>query len=210
MATKKPEQKIVSLVIDPIKLETMTLEVTGDQLLMDKMTERQKKIMQTYFEGNVKKMKIEKKRTSEIAEIEKDEDIIEEKIHKTYDGKPGFPAIGFKKGMMAVAQHAGLYKKDANILRVLGDVIPIKYDKKLKSEMWGKTSGQHKTPIRIVRPLFTNWSCQVTIQFDSTVITAQSVANLLNRAGFEQGLGGFRPQFGGNFGVYKVKTSKSK
>ena len=85
------------------------------------------------------------------------------------------------------------------------DIIPIKYKKEMKDVRWGKTSGMTKAPRKIIRPKFIDWSCKLELTYNSEVISAEQVINLLNWAGFHMGIGGFRPQCSGIFGQYEVK-----
>jgi hypothetical protein len=61
------------------------------------------------------------------------------------------------------------------------------------------------------RPRYDDWSCDITIQFDADMLSAQDVANLLARAGAQVGIGELRPQgpnsYGGDLGTWSVQTS---
>lgn len=63
------------------------------------------------------------------------------------------------------------------------------------------------------RPRYDDWACDLTIQYDADMLSANDVANLLARAGAQVGIGELRPQgpnsYGGDFGTWHVKTSKA-
>lgn len=62
------------------------------------------------------------------------------------------------------------------------------------------------------RPRYDDWACNLRIQFDADLLSANDVANLLARAGAMVGVGELRPQgpnsYGGDFGTWTVHTSK--
>jgi len=80
---------------------------------------------------------------------------------------------------------------------------------------------QHDTrPVRLEsgvadlrnRPRYDTWACNLKIQFDADMLSAQDVANLLSRAGATIGVGELRPQgpnsYGGDFGTWRVMSQK--
>lgn len=62
------------------------------------------------------------------------------------------------------------------------------------------------------RPRYDSWACDLKIQFDADLLSANDVANLLARAGATVGVGELRPQgpnsYGGDFGMFRVTTLK--
>jgi len=142
---------------------------------------------------------------------EKDDKLEEEKYdakkHFTDNGKLGYPSTAFLKGMTEVAPYIdGLDKKRVRgSIRIIGDIIPIQFKEELRDVRWGKTSGMSKAPRKIIRPKFTEWSCELNIVYNAQNISAEQVVNLLNWAGFQMGIGGFRPEHSGTFGQYEVK-----
>lgn len=62
------------------------------------------------------------------------------------------------------------------------------------------------------RPRYDSWACELKIQFDADLLSANDVANLLARAGATVGVGELRPQgpnsFGGDFGTWRVTSQK--
>ncbi len=89
-------------------------------------------------------------------------------------------------------------------LRVIGDLLPIKY----------KSMRMRRDPVRLkgggadlrYRPEYTEWSARTTVRFRENVLTLGSVINLLNNAGQCVGLGEKRPaQNGDSFGLFEVR-----
>ena len=64
------------------------------------------------------------------------------------------------------------------------------------------------------RPRYDDWACELEIQYDADMLSANDVANLLARAGAQVGILEMRPtapnSFGGDFGTFRVVTSKRK
>ncbi len=64
------------------------------------------------------------------------------------------------------------------------------------------------------RPRYDDWACDLTIQYDADLLSANDVANLLSRAGAQVGVGELRPQgpksYGGDFGTWHVRTPGKK
>jgi len=131
---------------------------------------------------------------------------IDDKLYFTKDGHIGFPAAGFMKGMIEVApQFDELTRtKVRGSIRVLGDIVPIKYKDKIVHKA-ACTIPHTKKPLK--RPELTEWSCVLDIMYDANVISKEQIINLLNRAGSHYGLGSLRPSCGGEYGQYKVKET---
>lgn len=64
------------------------------------------------------------------------------------------------------------------------------------------------------RPRYDDWACDFDIEYDADLLSAKDIANLLARAGCQVGLCELRPSapnsFGGDFGTFRVTTSKRK
>ena len=62
-----------------------------------------------------------------------------------------------------------------------------------------------------IRPMWREWEADVTVEFDADMITAESVVNLLDRAGRQVGVGEGRPfsknSVGQGWGTFTVKAS---
>lgn len=197
--TKNNQAKKEKVQLQELRKEKIIIEIIGlTPLLMEKMD------MDVVERYNLKKGKKISKKDDKL-----EEEKYESKKHLTDNGEIGFPSTGFLKGMVEVAPYLdGLDKKKVRgSVRILGDIIPISYKKELKDVKWGKTSGISKSPRKIIRPKFIDWSCKLDIVFNSTNISAEQIINLLNWAGFQMGVGGFRPEHSGTFGQYEVKRT---
>lgn len=195
-------QKEREVVISPVSVENMYLELKGETpLLMNKFADREKKDM---LDKQLKKTREKKAR-----DIEQE---VEEKIHRTPDGKPGFPATGFKKAMTESAPYlTGMDKKLAKgAFFILGNLVPIEYEKMVVNEATVKLSGRGSVSMVRFRPEFVNWSCKLLIRYNANQISPEQIVNLANLAGFHIGVGDWTPQHGGQYGMFKVVANDGK
>jgi len=190
---KKKKSKQIE--VKELVKEQIHLKIRGTTpLLVEKMDES---VVEKY--NKKKAMKLTEKDTR------LEEEKLDSKLHFTEEGNIGFPASGFAKGMIEVAPYLGLYKKDVRgSVRVLGNIIPIDFKERVVNVSWGRQSGISKAPMKIVRPEFREWKCELDLVVNTGVISIEQVINLINWAGFQQGLGSWRPEKGGSYGQYEV------
>ena len=193
------ENKRETVEIQPIEIAQIAVTVVGDTpLLMGKMS---MDVVDAIENKKADKMTKKDKRM--------EEEKVDEKIHHTEDGNIGFPATAFAKGMIEVAPYIdGLDKKRVRgSIRVIGNVIPIDFKKQTTNIAVGRSAGMTKAPRKIIRPEFRDWSCKLQIRYNKNNISAEQIVNLLNWAGFQQGVGSWRPETGGSYGQYHVKKN---
>lgn len=120
------------------------------------------------------------------------------------DGQYGFPAAAFKKAMVSACRFVdGMAMTVARgALHVMGDIIPLTYDELKMREDTVVLNG--RTRDLRYRGEFRGWSAELTILYDASVVSAEQVVNLLNRAGFGVGVGDWRPEKNGSFGMFHV------
>lgn len=97
------------------------------------------------------------------------------------------------------------------ILYVKDDMIPIKFKGKLPRmrrdfvRVGGKAGKGSGTLMTRYRPEYNPWSCTFLVDYDTDLLSAEQIINLANRAGYQGGIGEWRPsQSGGNFGRFRV------
>lgn len=140
----------------------------------------------------------------------------------------GFPAIAIKQALVAVANHMDLKKVDCRYaFHVVGDLVPItapplvepfsewdhKYWKEIEFEAKHGASmrmdmvriGMGIADIRF-RAQFLEWEINnIPIRYNASIISPEQITNLAELAGFSNGLGEWRPQKDGGFGMFHVK-----
>lgn len=187
------------------KTETIEIKIKGTTpLLMEKMDT---KVAEVYDKKKAKQLYKEDTRS----EYEK----VEDKIHYTEDGNVGFPSAGFLNGMLDVAPRInGKQKFPAKIdikqgIRFTEEIVPIDFEEKKVHKAVGRTSGRGKgSPRLIVRPQFNGWSARLRLTYNKEIFSLEQVINLINWAGINCGIGGWRPSCSGTFGTYTVSGGK--
>ena len=200
---QKTAVPIKQVSIEPIKVVEMDIMLTGTTpLLMERMSEKVQQSLINTMEGKGKEKKQNRDFQAEVGE----------KIHRTEDGKPGFPASGFKKAIVEAAVYMdGMDKKLAKSIVIVGNVVPVTYKKMITNKAMGRDSGIRRAPRPIWRPEFTDWGCKLRVRFNSSLITPDQVVNLFKLGGFHIGIGGWRPQCSGSYGTFTVaQTAKEK
>lgn len=132
------------------------------------------------------------------------------KFYYTADNKYGIPARAFYNAMIRASSYlfdlkSGGMRNVREGITVKGDILPIAYKKIEVRTDWGRTSGMKKSPRKIMRNAFYDWSCDLTIEYNKSNLSAEQIVNILNWAGFHIGVGGFRKEKSGNFGLFEVK-----
>lgn len=138
-----------------------------------------------------------------------EEEKVKAKFYYTEDEQYGIPARAIYNSMIRASSYLFDIKQGGmrNIkegVTLVGDVLPLKYDKLKVVTHWGRTSGMKGSPRKIMRNAFEGWSVEVTIQFNKANLSAEQIVNVLNWAGFHIGVGGFRKEKTGNFGAFHI------
>jgi hypothetical protein len=53
---------------------------------------------------------------------------------------------------------------------------------------------------------FVDWSCAISIKYNTNAVTAEQIVNLFNLGGFSVGVGEWRPEKDGRNGMFSIKT----
>ncbi len=196
----------VQILVQPIKTAILTVKVgavDGSTLIthrlapevVDKFTSRETG-------------KTDKK---EIRDYEKE---YQSCFYLTKDNKYGFPGSGFMGAMLDACIPLNLHKTEIKrSIRILGDIYELKYKKLVHRIDNPRRSGRNSTPDVRHRPEFHDWSCELTIQYDTNLISPDQINNLINQSGFSTGIGDWRPgapKSSGTHGMFKVLQTKSK
>lgn len=71
------------------------------------------------------------------------------------------------------------------------------------------TVGMGSADIRF-RGQVEKWELEFIVEYDADLLSAEQVLNLIQRAGFSQGLGEWRPEKNGDYGTFEVSTTSEK
>lgn len=122
------------------------------------------------------------------------------------DGNYGFPAIAFKKAMVRAAKFTDDAMTDMRgAFHVIGDLLPIRSEDEPSMRSDRVNIGRGTTSIAY-RAQFKDWEMDIPIRYNAKFISAEKIINLLQLAGFAVGVGAWRPQNDGQFGMFEVKV----
>jgi hypothetical protein len=180
-----------------LRIERVTLMLIGDSpLIVHAWSEKAKRQM----------LDKQMKKASKGREAKDPEADYEACFYRTQAGSYGFPAIGVKAAMVSAARYVeakmtvlrGAFHIDQEMLPIIGEPRP-------REDM--VRVGMGTADIRY-RPEFPDWRIPVTIKFNASAISAEQIANLLNTAGFGVGIGEWRPERNGSYGMFHVGGSE--
>lgn len=205
MAIKKKEEEAA---IAPVKLELRTIEIPIEgitSLIMHRFDSKtQKEIeengkVETGLKAGGKKKK--------IANPEED---YEASKYYLSDGKSyGFPALAFKAAMVNTAGR--IHKMTMTVTKaafqVLADdpetgLVKINGEPRMRSDM--VRVGPMKVASPRYRAEFPKWSAKIKIAYIPGVLTEEQIVGLLHNSGFANGIGEWRPDKGGDRGMYRT------
>ena len=209
------------LEIRPIEIKVAKIRIVGDTpLIMHAWSEKAKREMLE------KQMKVTKSKAREA------KNPVEDFIRSMYWLSPmptamtieaydkaieegarfGFPITAFKQAAISAAYRMG-WAKDKMSLRgaffIDGDenqMLEIKSDKPVMREDMVKV-GMGTADIRY-RGEFPNWSADMTIKFNANgQYTLEQIINIINAGGYVCGVGEWRPERDGQYGMFHVAAT---
>ena len=214
---KKNEAAIIE--IKPINIVTTTVRIAGDTpLIMHRWSEKAKRMI---LEKQMKKTKSSAKEAKNP---------VEDFIESVYwmDGKPseyteeafeeacrngarfGFPVTAIKQATISSAYRNGITKDMASLR---GAFFISGEGSELLSEVKGCTPTMREDMVRVgmgvadirFRGEFANWYMDLQVSYNANgAYTLDQIINLINVGGFSCGIGEWRPEKDGNYGMYHV------
>jgi hypothetical protein len=118
-------------------------------------------------------------------------------------GRFGFPTVAFKAAAIGACRFVeGIKMTEARgAFHIIGDLAEIKGAPEMREDM--VRVGMGTADIRY-RGEFREWETELQVRFNAGAFSADQIVNLLNVAGFAQGVGEWRPERGGSFGMFHV------
>jgi hypothetical protein len=119
--------------------------------------------------------------------------------------KFGFPAVAFKAAAVnACSQVDGLTKVNARAsFHIDKEFVIIQGTPEIREDMVRIAMGT--ADIRY-RGEFKKWKAEFELRYNANVLSAEQIVNLFNVAGFGVGVGEWRPQKNGSYGMFHVMT----
>lgn len=192
-ATKKTTEHAITL--PALNIQFMTLRLRGDSpLICHAWSEKAKKQM---LDAQMKKAK----QAKEAKDPEQD---YRDSLYPHPEGGYGFPAVAFKAAAVdACSSIEGVTKVEARgAFHIIGDMVRIDGEPSPREDM--VRVGMGTADIRY-RGEFRSWCCEITLRYNANVLSPEQIANLFNTAGFAVGVGEWRPQKDGSFGMFHVE-----
>lgn len=209
MASKAKKVEIQKIVIPPMPERVLCVEIEGNLMLHNKITE----------EAIAAIEKKPGKGTGNKPDHSKKAEKWLDTAHVTEDGEYGFPAEAFLKAMGSVVKgvdlkNKKLFKFGKDLYRALhiesdainqsgeGIVLYAETEDPVCQKHMAWLQG--KTPVPIYRALFKNWKMTLRVVYNASLLDEHDVLLLVNRAGKSVGVGAFRAENRGPFGLFKV------
>ena len=203
MATKKTTTNadVEIIQVQPIKIQKRKITIVGDTpLIVHAWSEKAKKEMLE------KQMKTTKEESTPEAF---------EKAVKN-GAKFGFPVTAIKQCAASAMVRNGVEKNKMGMRgaffiegigeNLLGEIITPE-PPKCKEDMV-KIGGVSKTSDLRYRPMFENWRMELTILYnENSKYKFEQIVNAINQGGFCCGIGEWRPERDGQFGMFHVETN---
>ncbi len=140
--------------------------------------------------------------------------------HKSVAGWIGIPCTALRAGMIAACRTVNVVMTKAKMaVFVLPDGFDVEDGTPLVRLQSPAAPERTALPVRNdngsadirIRPMWRDWYADVTVEFDADMIDANSVVNLLDRAGRQVGIGEGRPfsknSVGQGWGTFTVEQS---
>lgn len=123
------------------------------------------------------------------------------------DARFGFPAVGFKAAAVSACRFVDGVKMTEmrGAFHIMGDMVEIIGRPTPREDM--VRVGMGTADIRY-RGEFREWSAAINIRYNTNALSAEQIVNLFNVAGFGVGVGEWRPERDGSFGLFHVATGE--
>ena len=198
MAVKKAEEVVE---LKSIRIERINLEIEGDSsLIVHAWSAKAKKEM---LDKQMKKAKTAK----DAKDPQRD---YEEAFYRLPDGKPGFPTIAFKQ---AAVSAGGRFSDGLKMTELRGaffidgELAEINGEPSMREDM--VRVGMGTADIRY-RGEFKQWKAKLLIRYNTGVLSPAQIVNLFNTAGFGVGVGEWRPEKDGSYGMFHVANEEER
>jgi hypothetical protein len=183
--------------IPKINLQRFRIRLVGDSPLICHAWSQKAKMMMLQ-----KQMK-QAKQAKEAKDPNQD---FLDSLYHIEGGGYGFPSVAFKSAAVDACSHIdGITKVEARgAFHIVGDMVKIEGTPTPREDMC--RVGMGTADIRY-RGEFREWSCEVEIRYNANVLSAEQIINLFETGGFAIGVGEWRPERNGSFGMFHVEAA---
>ena len=191
-------KQAVTIELPPLNLQTMEIVLEGDSpLICHAWSDKAKKMMLDKQMGKAQHKKDKK-------DPEQD---FHDSLYHLPGGKFGFPAVAFKAAAVSACRFAeGVKMTEARgAFHINGEMVEIDGTPTPREDM--VRVGMGTADIRF-RGEFKTWRAVLSIRFNVSALTPAQIVNLFNTAGFGIGIGEWRPEKDGSYGMFHVATGE--
>jgi len=197
----------VGVIIPRVNLQTATITLAGDSaLICHKWSEKAKAEMLGKQMGKAKTAKEHKDPWADFCQslywlTQMPAHPTETDVAKA---SFGFPVVAFKAAAVDACSHIdGVTKVEARgAFHINGEFVELKGQPTLREDM--VRIGMGTADIRH-RGEFKQWKASLVIRFNANVLSLEQIVNLFATAGFAIGVGEWRPQKDGSYGMFHVE-----
>ena len=215
MAVRKKESEVVVVEKKDIKIKKLPLRIIGDSPLIVHAWDE--KAVRQMLDKQMKKAPESKAAKNPFSDFinslywlcgkpaEMTEEAFEKSVKK--GAKFGFPSIGLKEAAASAGYRAKMTKDKVSTyaaFHIDEDFLVIEGVPNMRQDMVRLQMGV--ADVRF-RGEFREWSSKFVIRYNSAVISPDIIIGLINLAGFSVGLGEWRPDKGGRYGMFHVDTA---
>lgn len=213
MAAKKEETAVV---IPNVEIKTAVLKIVGDTpLIMHKWSEKAKKeildkqMKKAKSKGHDAKSPIEDFINSMYWLEGEPADKTESGFYEAMKHNPrfGFPSVAFKAAAVSAGYRLGVTQNKVSqnaAFHIDGEMVEIHGAPTMREDMV-RVGGISKAADIRYRAEFADWYAIIPIRYNAGQISLEQLANLFNLGGFACGVGEWRVEKGGSFGMFHVE-----
>ncbi len=193
-AAKTAGDTTLQVIVPPMELKTLRIKLVGDSaLICHRWSEKAKKEI---LDKQMKKAK-------QAKEAKNPQQLYRESLYEISAGKYGFPAVAFKAAAVGACRFAEMKMTEARgAFHVVGELVSIDGEPSMREDMVRIAMGT--ADIRY-RGEFKEWRAEISIRYNAKAITPEQLVNLFNIAGFSIGVGEWRPERDGSYGMFHVE-----
>lgn len=187
-----------SLVIPPIRIIPLRLRLVGLSPLICHAWS--KKALDAMLEKQMGKARAKKEPKDPEADFQAS-------FYRLPDGRAAFPTLAFKAAAVGAARQIEGLKMTflRGAFHVEGEFVAIESPNEARRREDVVRLQGSVADVRF-RPEFDPWAVTLPIRLNATSMTLEQLIHLFNMGGFSQGVGEWRPERDGRFGMFRVAS----